>query len=158
MATRRHATTRVDYTRRFRYDLKPEAEFETRFYGERFPPSSPIIAEGGEIATFPHVDLPALPGPGVEAPPATGPANYLQQKITVATTSVQLLGTNTKRRTLMIQNKGSTSIFLQFGGVAAAAAGLEIESGAFFEPYLAPQNSIHAIASSGSNTVIVIEG
>lgn len=80
------------------------------------------------------------------------------QVFTVTNASQQLLGENHARRYLYIQNKGSAAVYINFGAAATAANGILLAaSGGSWSTNIAPVDSVHAIAASGSNAVVVVQ-
>jgi len=78
--------------------------------------------------------------------------------IMVPTTSQLLLPYNANRIYLMLQNKGTASIFAAFGHTASSAD-FEIATGpGFYEPILGTVSSVHAVSAAGSQPLTVIEG
>lgn len=77
----------------------------------------------------------------------------------VPATDTTILAANTSRTYVLIQNIGSDTIFLNFGGAAAVNGGLKLLPGAEFDTQI-PQlltGALHAIAETGSSTLAVYE-
>ena len=86
---------------------------------------------------------------------------FTQAAAAVGAASGPLLGENTLRRYLMIQNKSATQdIFVTLNGVAATTAlGLHILPGGSLElDKFCPTGSINAIASAAGATCVIVEG
>lgn len=75
----------------------------------------------------------------------------------IETTSVEILPANLKRKYLLIQNRGTTSIFYT-SERESTINDHEIVAGGNYEPSNVPVNSINLISASGSNNVVVTEG
>lgn len=80
------------------------------------------------------------------------------QSETDISTATQVLAVNTKRNYLMIHNKGSESILIKFGSTISASEGLLLPAGGYYEPMKAPRTSVYIKATTGTQTVLVIEG
>ena len=113
-----------------------------------------VMRYGSEVS----YDVP--PGGTLIFPAAQGA--YTQSAPAIATASTQILAAKSSRRYLMIQNNDpATTIYLNLAGAAAAAAtGLKIGPGGFYENADWPPNAaIFAIAITTANPLItVIEG
>lgn len=96
--------------------------------------------------------------------PPNGAVNgsFSQEQKTVTNASAQLIGANTARRYLLIQNKDAGGdIFITLdGSTATEAGGVLVEAGASYElAGFVPTGQINAIGSTASNpNVLVIEG
>lgn len=87
--------------------------------------------------------------------PNSAPA---QQRISV-TTSATALPTTANRKVMMVQNAGSSSVFIGSSTVttAGATAGIEIPKGGFIEVEAGPGAAFYAITAAGSVNVNVLE-
>ncbi len=125
------------------------------------------------VANLPRVQPVALSGP---LPPGTanlGDTGFVRsasatqpQLVTVGTTAVPLLGTNLARRRLMLQNTGTTTLYLTFGlsaptatvyhhALAGCGAANDGTGGTLWdETWTGP---VQAIGSGGGGTVVVSE-
>lgn len=86
--------------------------------------------------------------------------SVLQQRISVTTTAAALPASAlANRKTLMIQNAGSSSIFIGSATVTAAGAtaGIEVPKGGFMEMEVGPAVAVYAITASGSVNANVLE-
>jgi hypothetical protein len=81
---------------------------------------------------------------------------YGQTVVSVGTTSALAVGANSNRVFLLVQNNGSASVTLAFGG--ASSNGIVIPAGGAFEPTFAPSDSIYLVSGSASQSVIIVEG
>lgn len=83
----------------------------------------------------------------------------VQYDATVTTSSALVIEASATRKYLLIQNKGSTNIFVKVNSVHVANEGVEIVAGGNWEP--SPEsliNSFYMKSSSGSDTVSITEG
>lgn len=74
----------------------------------------------------------------------------------VTTSSSSVLAANNNRRSLFIQNTGSTNVFLSFSGTATTSH-LCLVPGAVYSPAVAPTNAVAAIGAAAS-TLLILEG
>lgn len=84
----------------------------------------------------------------------------LQQRISVATTATALpTAALANRKSLMIQNAGSASVWVGSATVTASGAttGIEVPKGGFMEFEVGPAVTMYAIAASGTVTANVFE-
>ena len=77
---------------------------------------------------------------------------------TSVSTSVQVLPANSSRRALIIQNNGSSSIYVKVGSTIASTEGLVVAAGGNYEPVIPPTGSIWMKASTGTQSVTTYEG
>lgn len=88
-----------------------------------------------------------------------GPINLqTQSDVSVTTTSAAHVSASSSRRYLLIQNKGSTSIYVKFGSAHSASEGIEIIAGGNFESLKPPIDAIYLKSASGTQTVAVLTG
>lgn len=87
---------------------------------------------------------------------------YLAQQIKVTVTSAgstKVLNQNPYRQYLLIQNNGAATVSLVFGAADSGGNGVIIPaSGGSYELIRPSTDSVYLNASSGSNSVIIIEG
>ena len=74
-------------------------------------------------------------------------------------TSTEILAANTERQELIIQNIGSTNVFLNFGSAAALTNGYLLQPGDEFNSnnYLLVQSSIEVISDTSPSQLYIIE-
>lgn len=97
---------------------------------------------------------------------ACSPANAIQdafslrQQIVVnaTTTSTLALAANPLRKYLMIQNNGTAVVSVTFNAAQTSTEGVQIVAGGNYEPFKASADSVYLKASSGSQSVVLIEG
>lgn len=66
---------------------------------------------------------------------------------------------NAARIYLFMQNLGTADVFVGFGRVATLLDGMRMAAaGGFFEPILGTVSSVHMIAATGTQNVVIIEG
>lgn len=100
---------------------------------------------------------PAGGRPGEDITPVVTQARFSAVSILATIVSNEYLAGNDKRIYLLIQNKGSVSIYVNFGAPASANY-LELQAGVTYEPLVVPTNSVNIIAASGAQSVVIIEG
>lgn len=86
--------------------------------------------------------------------------SILQQRITVAATATALpTSALSFRKSLMIQNGGTTSIWVGSGTVTSSGTteGIEVPKNSFMELEVGPAVSVFGITSTGTNNVKVLE-
>lgn len=87
---------------------------------------------------------------------------YLDMKepvaFTATTTSAQALAANTYRRYLIIQNRGTGSVYVKFDAVHSGTEGPEIIGGGNYELLTPPYNSVYIVAATGTQSVVLYEG
>lgn len=74
------------------------------------------------------------------------------------TTSTQALGANPLRNYLLIQNKGTDTIYVKFNAAGSAGEGVMVTAGGNYEPLKPLTSSFYVRAASGTQTLTVIEG
>jgi hypothetical protein len=74
------------------------------------------------------------------------------------TTSGVALAANTQRNYLMMQNKGSSDVYIKGGSVHSGTEGITLSAGSSWEPEEAPVGSIYIKASTGTQSISIIEG
>lgn len=87
-------------------------------------------------------------------------ASILQQRIAVTGTAAALPASAlSNRRSIMLQNAGSASVYIGSATVTAsgATAGIEVPKGSFIELEAGPAVSVYAISGGGSVNVNVLE-
>lgn len=91
----------------------------------------------------------------VSTSPTQG-SSAVQSQSTLPAVTTQILGINTSRRLMIIQNLGATAIYLGFGIPALVATGLQVASGGSFidDHFL---GAVNAISTSGTNDVRITE-
>lgn len=86
--------------------------------------------------------------------------SILQQQVAVAATATAIpAAALANRKSLMIQNDGSNSIFIGSATVTAAGAtkGIEVPKGGFIELEVGPAVTVYGITAAGSVNVNVLE-
>jgi hypothetical protein len=114
-----------------------------------------IIIDDGEVGYDRSVGTVAISGSvGVYG----SSYNFAQSQQTVTNAAAQLLGANTGRRYLMIQNKDAAGkLYINFGGTATVANGLYIPPGGMWEWNTVQSNqAISAIGDIASNANIIV--
>lgn len=81
-----------------------------------------------------------------------------QLYLTANTTSTKILSQDTRRSYLLIQNTGSTSVFVKIQFPQTGVQGIEVPAGGNWEPVTPPLSDIYVRTSSGTNTITVIDG
>lgn len=82
-----------------------------------------------------------------------------QQSFVVTTTSTKALDQNAVLNYLLIQNKGTDSIYVKFGSAQTnPGEGVLIPAGGNYEPIHALANSIWLESASGSQPVMIVTG
>lgn len=80
-----------------------------------------------------------------------------QQGVTTEWTKV--LDPSSIRRYLLIVNKGSQTVYLNFDEAGSTpTSGIPLAAGASYEPVSAPMNSVYAISSVTAQALLVIQG
>ncbi len=103
---------------------------------------------------------PPAPGlaPVIDTRRAVKNAQYVSQIQNVTDTSKNVLNHNPQRTYLIIQNNGVSDVFINFSN-RADSTNMRIASGGYYEPLVAPTNSIFLTSSTGnSNLCVVTEG
>jgi hypothetical protein len=72
-------------------------------------------------------------------------------------TSVSVLGQNTNRAYLLVQNSGTNAAFFSLGAPKAASASFVLAAGGNYEPIYPPGNQIFMIVPTGAY-VTIMEG
>lgn len=83
---------------------------------------------------------------------------FYSADVTVTTTSASVLGVDLRRNYLLIQNKGSDTIYLKCDSAHSGTEGIEIVADGYFEPFEAPTCALYLKAASGSQNVHVFSG
>lgn len=81
-----------------------------------------------------------------------------QTEATATTTSASALGADQYRSYLLIQNKGSVTIYVKFGSASTGTEGIAIVSGGNYEPYAAPIGEIFIKSASSTSAVVLVSG
>lgn len=68
------------------------------------------------------------------------------------------LAANPTRNYLLLQNKGSASVYVKFGSAHSGTEGIELAAGQSYEPIKAPADAIYMKSASGTQTVLTAEG
>lgn len=113
-----------------------------------------------EPGAQPSVDTPGQPaGPGAASSASGGAYNARMANFTFETKleSQQILPGNPNRVYLAIQNRGANAIYVSFGQKASAET-FELAAGGFYEPYIAPDNSLNVLGVAAGDRIIVVEG
>lgn len=84
--------------------------------------------------------------------------NFIGRKFTIGTQSDELLGSNSGRRSLLIQNNSGASMYVNFDNDAAPGSGVKIPPGGNYEPLRVPMNSIHLAGDTAGLTGFLVEG
>jgi len=85
-------------------------------------------------------------------------AKFIQQAIQVNDISLLVLNSNNNRSYLLIQNNGTSDIFINFGSKATSNS-MIISSGWSYEPNIPPTNSIYIKSPNGiTNSCVINEG
>lgn len=80
----------------------------------------------------------------------------VQTAVSVGVATVQLIGINTSRRLIMIQNLGAAAIYINFGNPGSLTTGFQIPSnGVFIDDHFL--GAINAISAAAANDVRVTE-
>jgi len=72
--------------------------------------------------------------------------------------NVMLVDNDPKRTSLLIQNRGSSTLYFKFDSNASANDGFEIRPGGSYSPQEAPTNKIMAISAEGNIKIVVAQG
>jgi hypothetical protein len=84
-------------------------------------------------------------------------ANKLE--VTATTTSTLALSGNTLRNYLIIQNRGTVSIYVALGSAHSGGQFfIEIIAGGNYEPFRVPREALYIKAATGTAAVTIIEG
>lgn len=81
-----------------------------------------------------------------------------QATFTATTTSTKILNGSSYRTYLMMINNGANSVAVKVGSAHTGFEGVVIPSGGYYEPFVAPSDSIYLISTSGTSAVFVLEG
>jgi hypothetical protein len=107
--------------------------------------------------------LPVTGSFSVTAPTGTQPVMqvglpYATSDVTVTTASTALLGADSTRTYLLIQNKGSVVVYLGFGGAAVNGVGVALGPGGNYEALKASTQTVNAIAASATALLTIVSG
>lgn len=80
-----------------------------------------------------------------------------QSDVTATTTSTKFLEINPIRNYLLIQNNGSTDVYIKMSSAHSGTEGIKLVAGGAWEPILPPRNSIYIKAASGTDAVTILE-
>ena len=80
-----------------------------------------------------------------------------QSDVSVSTSALALPFRH-DRSYLLVQNKGTDSVILKLGSVHSASEGIVIVVGGNYEPIRVPKDSVYLKATSGTQTVSIVEG
>lgn len=81
-----------------------------------------------------------------------------QGEVTATTTAQQLVAANMRRKYLLVQNKGSRTIYLKFETAPTGTQGIEIPPGGNYESVDMPISPAFVKTNSGSSAVFFMEG
>lgn len=81
-----------------------------------------------------------------------------QADVSASTVSVRVLPKRSARRCLIIQNKGSSTIYIKADSAHTSTENMQLASGASWEPIIIPVNSIYIRSAAGVVTTTVLEG
>ncbi len=85
-------------------------------------------------------------------------ANLSVQSNQISDVTKNILSANKNRVSLLIQNNGSTNVFVNFGN-PATIHDIKIPAGGYYEPLIPPNNSVYLVSNTGnSNLCSVSEG
>ena len=88
--------------------------------------------------------------------------NLNNTAVTLTTASVSssalALAANANRKYLLIQNNGTSSIYVKFGSTISTTEGITLAAGGNYEPIIPPIGAIYMKASTGTQTVTIYEG
>jgi hypothetical protein len=83
---------------------------------------------------------------------------YAQTEFTATTTSTLALPTNYVRKYVLIQNKGSTTVYVSFGAASTSTNGVAVVAGGNYEPLQSTTSSIWLMSASSTDNVVIVEG
>lgn len=81
-----------------------------------------------------------------------------QSTVTATTTSTLAVATNKKRSYLMLVNNGAVNVLVKLGSAHAGSEGISIVAGGYYEPVVAPRDSIYLKSTSSTASVFILEG
>lgn len=81
-----------------------------------------------------------------------------QTDVNATTVSVRILVASSDRKCVVIQNKGSSTVYIKFGSAHSSTEAMQLASGATWEPLVIPVNSVYLKSSAGVVTTTVLEG
>lgn len=81
-----------------------------------------------------------------------------QLSVSVTTSSVQAISANVNRKYLLIQNRGSASIYVKAASAHSGTEGIEIVAGGAWEPVQTPVDGFYLKSASGTQLAVVVEG
>jgi hypothetical protein len=81
-----------------------------------------------------------------------------QTVVTATGTSTLALAANSYRRYLLLQNNGSTTVYVKFGSAHSGSEGVWILPGGNYEPIKAPIGAIYLKTASSTDDVTIIDG
>ncbi len=90
--------------------------------------------------------------------PVFAAARFTHSEVSVTSSSTQVLPLNLSRVYLLIQNKGSATVYVSFDGAKSSTDGVAIPANGNYEPFVAPVDAVHVHAASGTQAIIVVEG
>lgn len=84
--------------------------------------------------------------------------NY-ESDVSATTSSTRVLSSSPRRQYLIIQNKGSNTVYVKFGSSQTGTEGISIPaSGGYYEPMYPPTDSVYVVTGSGTSNIHIIEG
>lgn len=83
---------------------------------------------------------------------------FTQTTFSCTTTSSVAIAARPYRKYFLIQNRGSTSVYIKPDSAHSGTEGIEIIAGGNWEPIESPQNSFYCKAASGTDSLTIIEG
>lgn len=96
--------------------------------------------------------------------PKTFAASTYNCKITTQTdssitvTSTKILNLNPSRRCLVVQNQGSSVVYIKFTAAHSGTENFALAGGARWEPVIIPINAIYVRSAAGVVTTTFLEG
>ena len=90
--------------------------------------------------------------------PWSNTTSFLNTPFIVGTTSLQVLQANRSRNYLLIQNKSASNMWVVFNNAATSFAGVLVEAGGNYEPYVAPYSGVYIIGAAAALEGVCIEG
>lgn len=82
-----------------------------------------------------------------------------KSEVSVTTSSTLILAANLNRNYLLIQNRGSASIYVKFGSAhSGGEVFVEIAAGGFYEPTRVSGEAVYMKSASGTQSVTVLAG
>jgi len=75
-----------------------------------------------------------------------------------STVSTKVLNADSTRRCLVIQNQGSSIVYIKFDSAHSSTENMQLAGGAIWQPIIIPINAIYIKTSSGVVTTTILSG